>query len=51
MSGPRGFVGSIPGCCEKHDLVQSGKSSMMSWPDVKLIPQTKQTNKLCAYVC
>ena len=31
--------------CEKHDLVQSGKSSLMSWPDVKLIPQTnKQTN-------
>ena len=26
--------------CEKHDLVQSGKSSLMSWPDVKLIPQT-----------
>ena len=34
--------------CEKHDLVQSGKSSMMSWPDVKLIPQT---NKLCQFVC
>ena len=32
--------------CEKHDLVQSGKSSLMTWPDVKLIPQTnKQTNK------
>ena len=31
--------------CEKHDLVQSGKSSLKSWPDVKLIPQTKQTNK------
>ena len=31
--------------CEKHDLVQSGKSSLTSWPDVKLIPQTnKQTN-------
>ena len=30
--------------CEKHDLVQSGKSSLKSWPDVKLIPQTnKQT--------
>ena len=30
--------------CEKHDLVQSGKSSLTSWPDVKLIPQTnKQT--------
>ena len=28
--------------CEKHDLVQSGKSSMMSWPDVKLIPQTNK---------
>ena len=26
--------------CEKHDLVQSGKSSLKSWPDVKLIPQT-----------
>ena len=26
--------------CEKHDLVQSGKSSLTSWPDVKLIPQT-----------
>ena len=25
--------------CKKHDLVQSGKSSLMSWPDVKLIPQ------------
>ena len=31
--------------CKKHDLVQSGKSSLMSWPDVKVIPQTnKQTN-------
>ena len=30
--------------CEKHDLVQSGKNSLKSWPDVKLIPQTnKQT--------
>ena len=26
--------------CEKHDLVQSGKSSLTSWPDIKLIPQT-----------
>ena len=25
---------------EKHDLVQSGKSSLTNWPDVKLIPQT-----------
>ena len=30
--------------CEKHDLVQSGKSSLMSWPDIEPIPQTnKQT--------
>ena len=28
--------------CEKHDLVQSGKSSLKSWPDVKLIPQTNK---------
>ena len=28
--------------CEKHDLVQSGKSSLTSWPDVKLIPQTNK---------
>ena len=33
--------------CEKHDLVQSGKSSLTSWPDVKLIPQTnKQISKI-----
>ena len=35
--------------CEKHDLVQSGKSSLKSWPGVKLIPQAnKQTNNRCA---
>ena len=28
--------------CEKHDLVQSGKSLLKSWPDVKLIPQTNK---------
>ena len=28
--------------CKKHDLVQSGKSSLKSWPDVKLIPQTNK---------
>ena len=28
--------------CENHDLVQSGKSSLKSWPDVKLIPQTNK---------
>ena len=28
--------------CEKHDLVQSGKSSLTSWPYVKLIPQTNK---------
>ena len=33
---------------EKHDLVQSGKSSLTSWPDVKLIPQT---NKHSCVVC
>ena len=32
--------------CKRHDLVQSGKSSMMSWPDVKLIPQTN--NPTCS---
>ena len=31
--------------CEKHDLLQSGKSSLVSWPDFKLIPQrNKETN-------
>ena len=31
--------------CEKHDLVQSGKSSLTSWPDIKLIPQTNKLTK------
>ena len=30
----------------KHDLVQSGKSSLTSWLDVKPIPQTNNTWKL-----
>ena len=38
--------------CEKRDLVQSGTSSLTSWPDVKLIPQTnKQTLKGEVIVC
>ena len=37
--GPRNF---LHGTSEKHDLVQSGKSSLKSWPDVKLIPQTNK---------
>ena len=32
--------GHCPFGRKKHDLVQSGKSSLMSWPDIKLIPQT-----------
>ena len=34
--------------CEKHDLVQSGKSSLMSCPDIKLIPQTN--SEICLIV-
>ena len=33
--------------CEKHDLVQSGKNSLKSWPDVKLIPQTNNCGIPC----
>ena len=33
--GPRNIT-------EKHDLLQSGKSSLTSWPDVKLIAQTNK---------
>ena len=36
--------------CEKHDLVQSGKSSVMSWADVKLIPQTNKMGQLADLV-
>ena len=33
--------------CKKHDLVQSGNSSLKSWLDVKLIPQTNKQIVIC----